>query len=151
MSGDFGWPSLSNAIQVIGLLVVIWQLRIANKQREMDALARIIDANRQLISLAFSQPKLLAILHDEPMRDAKLEHAFLQLWLNNFSMAHALIISSFLGRERRRNLQTGMSAFLKMAAMRKHWETEAQYYPESFKMFVNNILKEIGPSQTAQS
>lgn len=145
MAHEVGWPSISNGIQIIGLFIVAWQLWIANKQRETDSLARLLDTNRQLISLGFSQPELLKILRDEKNVNPALEHYFLQLWLNHFSMAHAYIKHSFFRRERRENLTRGITGFMKMANMQHHWENEGQYYPPSFQKFVNKIIKEVEP------
>jgi len=62
MSLDHWVPLFSTAISFSGLLIVIHQLRVNNKQRELGSLVHVFDINRQLLSLGFAHPKLFEIM-----------------------------------------------------------------------------------------
>jgi hypothetical protein len=150
MSLDHYVPLFSSAISFSGLMLVLWQLRINNRQRESESLARIIDVNRQLITLGFSHPELFAILEDKKVTNPVWERQYLTLWLNQLSLVHSFLKNSALSAERQINLERDMFDFMAMSSVQNHWQTHGKFYPASFQTYVNNILKKIGPPEAAQ-
>jgi hypothetical protein len=142
--------SLTNiVISIIGLSIVILQLRIGNRQRESEALVKILDTNRHLLTLGFDRPEMFSILNDVKKVDPMAERYYLQLWLNQFSLVHSYLMNSMLRGELRDNLKRDVSDFMAMHNMRKHWNKYGRFYPSSFQDFVNGIMKEIEPPKAA--
>jgi hypothetical protein len=139
----------SATISFAGLIFVALQLRDSTRQRRSDSLVKILDINRELISLGFSHPQLFGILADEANANPLWTQRYLQLWLNQFSLVHSYLEHSMLGGEVRGNLLRDISEFMLNANVRKHWEKFGHLYPASFQAYINDILKKDEPPAKA--
>ncbi len=137
--------SFSNAVSLAGLLIVIWQLRLNYRQRQVQSIVQIYDVNRQLLTLGFSHPELFKIMADDENADPVLERRYLQLWLNQFAQIHSYMYESISKRELRDSLTRDIAEFFTMENMRRHWRHHGSFYPESFQKFVNDIIKKNEP------
>ncbi|MDB6025853.1 MAG: hypothetical protein JWM68_2076 [Verrucomicrobiales bacterium] len=138
------WISLTSAfMSFIGLLFVAVQLHHGIKQRESEALVKILDVNRELLSLGFVYPQLYTVLADAKGVDHAIEKHYLQLWLNQFALIHYYMKRSVVRGELRENLERDIFDMLRMHNMRKHWREFGTFYPSSFKKYVNGILEGI--------
>jgi len=139
----------SAAISFAGLIFVALQLRDTNRQRESEAIVKLYDVNRQLITLAFSHPVLFEVLEDKHIANPLLEKRYLQLWLNQLSLIHAFLKHAVVQLELQDELHRNLVDFLSMANMRKHWKHYGSFYPDSFQQRVNDILVKDGPPKRA--
>lgn len=113
--------SLISAITAFaGLLAVAYQIREGTRQRTSDSLVKILDNNRELITLGFSHPQLFEILAGDKNADPIWTQRYLQLWLNQFSLVFSFLERSILRGEATDNLERDLTEFMKMPKMRKH-------------------------------
>jgi len=145
MSFDHFISLFSASISFVGLVFVGIQLRDATRQRTSDSLVKILDVNRELITLGFSHPQLFVILTGDKDADPVWTQRYLQLWLNQFSLVYSYLQHSVLQGEAKDNLERDLSEFMAMANMRKHWQRYGRLYPASFQAYINEILKKDEP------
>ena len=139
----------SAGVSFTGLVFVGLQLRSGTKQRTSDSLVKILDTNRELITLGFSHPELFAILAGGTEADPIWIQRYLQLWLNQFSLVHSYIQNAILPREAKENLERDISEFMATPNMRKHWRAFGHLYPVSFQTYIKDVLKKDEPPKEA--
>lgn len=125
------------------LLLVLLQWHGHIKQRRLESMIHVYDVNRQLISQGFDQPELFKILEDEPDTDPALTRRYLQLWLNQLALIHRIHTHGLFKREVQSSLVRDIKDFMAMSNMRRHWRLYGKYYPDSFRHFVKNVIREI--------
>ena len=135
----------SASVSFVGLVFVGLQLRAGTKQRTSDSLVKILDTNRELITLGFSHPHLFEILANEKETDPIWTQRYLQLWLNQFSLVYSYLQNSVLKGEAKENLERDITDFMASGNMRKHWQRFGKLYPTSFQTYINAILKKDEP------
>ena len=141
MTLDQGIAVFSATVSFVGLVFVGVQLRDGTRQRMSDSLVKILDINRELITLGFSHPQLFEILAGNKDADPVWTQRYMQLWLNQFSLVHSYLEHSMLGKEARANLERDLSEFMATPNMRRHWHRFGKLYPASFQAYINQILK----------
>jgi hypothetical protein len=144
MSIDQCLSATLDLISLWGFLVVIIQLRDSNRQTKLNSQIRLLDVNRELISLGFSKPELFKVLNDGKNVDPDIETFYLQLWLNQFCIFEALSKSAGFERDVRDSLEVDFRDMMGMENMRRHWRKFGKFYPASFQEVVNQILNEAG-------
>jgi hypothetical protein len=135
----------SATVSFVGLIFVGLQLRDATRQRTSDSLVKVLDINRELITLGFSHPQLFEILTGDKNANPVWTQRYLQLWLNQFSLVYSYLQHSVLRGEAKDNLERDLSEFMTMPNMRKHWQKFGRLYPASFQAYINEILKKDEP------
>jgi hypothetical protein len=140
MSPDKYLALFSTLISFAGLLLVILQLRIGNRQRESDSLVKIFDINRQLLTLGFTHPQLFGVLEGKDA-DPVLERYYLQLWLNQLSLIHSFLQRSIVEPELTDWLELEIADFLASPNVQRHWHLKRAFYPESFQSFVDKLCR----------
>jgi hypothetical protein len=131
----------SATVSFIALIFVGVQIRAATRQRTSDSLVKILDTNRELITLGFSHPQLFEILTGDKNPNHVFTQRYLQLWLNQFSLVYFYLQNSVLQGEAKDNLERDLSEFMTMPNMRKHWQKFGKLYPASFQTYINEILR----------
>ena len=149
MSLDHFVSVFSAAIAFVGLFLVAVQMRNATRQREADSLVRIYDTNRELLSLGFSHPPLFAILQDAEDVDPVWERRYLQLWLNHLSLLHFYLKRSVFHAELVDSETRALAEFMTFRNMRRHWQENGEFYPESFQKRVNAMIEKGEPPRAA--
>jgi hypothetical protein len=135
----------SATVSFVALIFVGVQIRAATRQRTSDSLVKILDVNRELITLGFSHPELFEILTGDKNPNPVKTQRYLQLWLNQFSLVFSYLQHSVLRGEAKDNLERDLSEFMTMPNMRKHWQKFGRLYPASFQSYINEILKKDEP------
>jgi hypothetical protein len=123
------------------LIFVGLQLRDATRQRASDSLVKILDINRELITLGFSHPQLFEILADAKNTHPAWTQRYLQLFLNQFSLVFFYLKHSVSPKEVIVNWELDVADSMTKSNMRKHWQEFGRLYPASFQAYVNAILK----------
>lgn len=139
MDGFNYFAAVSMTVSFFSLMVVIVQLGELIKQRRAEAVGKIFDINRQLITLGFSNPELFGILHDEPGSDPRLERAYLQLWLNQIVQIFYTQQRGFLAADLRVSLEADARDLLKQENLQRHWRLCRQFYPASFQTYLDTL------------
>ena len=140
---------VSASMSFIGLIFVAVQLRSSNRQRELESIVKLYDINRQLITLGFSHPALLEVLEDKEITHSLSAKRYLQLWPNQLSLSHSFLKRSVAEPELQDELRRNLVDFMGMKNMQKHWQHYGSFYPTSFQVYVNDILKKDEPPKKA--
>lgn len=145
------WFSLLQTVSIVSsLCVVAKQQHDANRQRESEAMLKLYDINRQLITLGFSHPELFDVMEDEHIQNSLFEKRYLQLWLNQLAVSHAFLKRAVSQREFKEELRRNLEDFISMKLMQNHWQHHFMFYTDSFQRRVNGILsKDEPPKKTA--
>lgn len=130
----------SALIALAGLVFVGFQMRAATQQRRIESVQRLIDANRELLSLAFSHPTLFDVYNDTGKPDPQWEKSYLQLWLNHLAMVHTLLKYRGFDPDFREGLEKDMADSFTLGNMQRHWLKVGQFYSTSFQKRVNAII-----------
>ena len=150
MSLDHVISILSAAIAFAGLIFVAIQLRMSRQQREAEALVKIYDVNRELLSLGFDHPELFAILQDDAAADPVWQRRYLQLWLNHLSLLHFYLSRSAFAAELKDSESHALTDFMTLKNMRGYWQEKSEFYPVSFQKRVNAIIEKSGLQEAAR-
>ena len=134
---------LSATMSFIGLMFVALQIRDSTRQRRVESVQRLIDVNRELLSLGFSHPKLFDILNDTTTADPQWEQRYLQLWLNHLSMVHTMLKHRGFDADFREGLERDMAYTFALGNMQRHWMKAGQFYSTSFQKKVNGIIAKL--------
>ena len=139
------WLSATlDVISLLGFLVVIFQLRDANRQTKLESQVRLYDINRELIAMGFSKPELFQILKDTKTAEPLVERRYLQLWMNQLCLVHSFARSGTFTKEDQESFETDLRDMMAMKNMRRHWKEFEKYYPASFRRYVNHLLHDAG-------
>lgn len=148
MSPEANAAIVSAIIAFAGLLAVAKQMRDANRQREADALVKIYDINRELLTLGFSHPQLFSILNGAADVDPQQVRHYLQLWLNQMSLIHLYLKRSVFDRDLKESLERDIAYFMELKSMQEYWRQYRAFYPTSFQVLVDGIMKKGEPPAT---
>ena len=143
-------PLLSALVGVAGFFYVARQFRISQRQRESESLVKLYDINRELLSLAISHPVLLEILEDRECSNSLLKKRYLQMWLNQLSITFEFLQRTVIDSELKQSLLLNIEDFFSANNLREHWREYGLFYPLSFQIHVNHILKKVEPPEAAQ-
>jgi len=143
MSVDQIVAVFSALVSFAGLVFVAMQMRDATKQRRIESVQRLIDANRELLSLAFSHPNLLDILNDTGKADPQWELRYLQLWLNQLMMVHTMLEHRGFDPDYREGLERDIADTLASDNMQRHWMRVSYAYSKSFQKRVNAAIAKL--------
>ena len=124
------------AVSIISFLI---QFRHASEQKKIDAEMRVKETNRQLSTLGFSHPELFKVLDDQPA-SARIERAYLQLWLNLYEQIFLDGKRGAFSREFYEGLKRDMRAFFSQKNMQRHWQEHKIYYQTPFQNYANLLL-----------
>lgn len=132
--------AVSLVFSFVSIFLVIFQLHNHTEQRKIESLIQIYDINRQLLTLGFSMPELFDVLHDGKNSDPLRERHYLQLWLNQMALIHAITRRGFFPPDQRDSLERDMREFLAQGNMQQHWRLFRHCYPVSFQTFVDALV-----------
>lgn len=133
-----------NLISLLGLVMVLVELRESNRQKKLDSQIQLNQINRELISLGFAKPELFEILNNSRKADPIVKRRYLQLWLNQLSLVYAFKTSGAFHADYEECCERDLRDMMKMPSMRHHWSEFKQYYPASFQKWVDSIPNEAG-------
>ena len=142
--------TLDNLLTFAGLVFVAWQMRDANKQSKLESQIQLQGINRELIAMGFSKPELFEVMQGTKKVDATLERRYLQLWLNQLSLFHALKLEGALQKDYEESCERDLRDMIELPNMRRHWQKYGKYYPTSFQKSVNDIIDKVGCEMTGQ-
>ena len=139
--GSFDYvASVSVVLSFVSIFLVIFQLHNNTEQRKIESLIQIYDINRQLLTLGFSMPELFDVLHGSKNSDPIQERHYLQLWLNQMALIHAITRRGFFPQDQQDSLERDMREFLAQENMRQHWRLFRHCYPVSFQNHVDALV-----------
>lgn len=81
---------ISTVISLVGLAVVLMELRRNRHQSKTNALIKIYDISRQLLSMSFSHPELFALIENNDSNNNPTERRYLQLCFNQMTLIYQL-------------------------------------------------------------
>lgn len=150
---DFGVLAnlLAVVIATVGIMLTLVQLKLLRRQLKLDALMKVMDSNRQIVSLGFSNKKLWEsfyvqadLLNKDEQESRK---RYFQLWLNHMQIMWKSHQSGLFTRAEWTAYQADMGDFLKLPALREHWREAAIFYPQDFRKHINSLISSNSPAE----
>jgi hypothetical protein len=147
-----GAVDLANVGGLFAALAGIWltflQLLMFRRQLKLDALIRIMDSNRAIVSLGFDHPVVWAAMEEgtgAASGDESMAHRrYRQLWMNHMQIMWSAwrlgLVSGFEWEAYRQD----MAEFLRARSLREHWGQVSRFYPRGFRRLVTELS---GPKQ----
>ena len=127
------------------------QLLMLRRQLKLDALIRIMDSNRAIVTLGFDYPMVWAAMGDGPVPDdeAIVHRRYRQLWMNHMLIMWSAwrlgLVSGFEWEAYRQD----MAEFMRSGSLREHWAGVSRFYPRGFRRLIGELSQaqeESGPT-----
>jgi hypothetical protein len=131
-------------IAVVSVLLTLVELCQIHRQLRLEALIRIMDANREIVALGFGHPALWQVMDGQALEDTRMQRRWLQLWMNHMQVLWTAWRQGLVARGEWEAYQADMAAFLQSRLLREHWATVARFYPRGFRRLVERLLCEEG-------
>ncbi len=133
---------------VAGIALTLAQLRLFRRQLKLDALIRIMDSNREIVTLGFEHPPVWSLIEGESgtvtAQEALARRRYLQLWTNHMQLMWAARQLGLVSEGEWHAYRQNLGEFLRSPALRKHWASVARFYPKGFQRLVTQL---IGPGE----
>lgn len=145
--GATGWAQLVNAgglfAAAAGIALTLAQLGLFRRQLKLDALIKIMDSNRQIVSLGFEHPDVWSSLEGETsalqVEEAMARRRYLQLWTNHMQIMWAAQQLGLVSEGEWQAYRQDLSEFLRSPSLQEHWRNVARFYPEGFRELVSEL------------
>jgi hypothetical protein len=137
-----GWGKEGALVAVLaGLAFTLVQLAMLRRQLQLDALLRIMEANRALVALGFAHPTVWTVMEDGPVlgAEAQVRRRYLQLWLNHMQVLWTAWRLGVVSGGEWQAYQEDMAAFLDSQCVQAHWARVARYYPRGFRRLIATL------------
>ena len=128
-----------------GICFTLLQLLMLRRQLKLDALIRIMDSNRAIVTLGFEHPAVWAAMGEETPTvfgdEAVLHRRYRQLWMNHMQIMWSAwrlgLVSGFEWEAYRQD----MADFLRSRSLREHWQAVSRFYPRGFRRLVADLSR----------
>jgi hypothetical protein len=125
-------------VAFFGLFQVARQLMDGTDQRRMESVLQIYGVNREIISLGFTTPELLQILHGKKANPL-VERHYIQLWFNQFLLIYNFRNRKFFPVDIRESLERDIHYFMEESNAQRFWQQNRIYYPEAFQNYIDRL------------
>ena len=147
--GTVEWGELANAgglfVAVAGIALTLAQLRLFRRQLKLDALIRIVDSNREVVSLGFEHPRVWTAMERSgetvSSSEALVRRRYLQLWTNHMQIMWAAWRLGLVPEREWAAYRQDLGEFFRTPALREHWTSVARFYPKGFRRLVTQLLE----------
>jgi hypothetical protein len=147
--GAVGWGQLVNAggliAAVAAIALTLTQLQLFRRQLKLDALIKIMDSNRQIVTLGFEHPAVCSAIEGEDWvvtaEEAHLRRRYLQLWTNHMQVMWSAWRLGLVSGDEWEAYRQDLSGFLRSPALREHWASVARFYPRGFQRLVAKLAR----------
>lgn len=145
--GAVRWTELANLgglfAAVAGIALTLAQLGLFRRQLKLDALIKIMDSNREIVTLGFEHPRLWAAMVGEggspSPEEAPTRRRYLQLWTNHMQVMWSAWRLGLVSGDEWEAYRQDLSEFLHSPALQGHWASVARFYPEGFQRLVSEL------------
>ncbi|MBI5385580.1 MAG: hypothetical protein HZA90_12950 [Verrucomicrobia bacterium] len=131
----------------VGISLTLLQLRLLRRQLKLDALIRIMDSNRAIVTLEFEHPAVWSALQSSAAllaEEVQVRRRYLQLWTNHMQMIWAAWNLGLVSGREWEAYRRDMADFLRIPAWQEHWAKVGQFYPKGFRRLVGKLEQSQG-------
>ena len=147
-TGAIGWTQLVNGgglfAAAAGIALTLTQLRLFRRQLKLDALIKIMDSNREIVTLGFEYPPVWSLIEGESATitapEALTRRRYLQLWTNHMQIMWAARQLGLVSEGEWQAYRQDLGEFLRSPALREHWASVARFYPRGFQQLVTQLI-----------
>lgn len=137
--------SLGGLVVALGsILLTLLQVRLLRRQLKLDALIKIMDSNREIVSLGFEHPVLWSAVDENSATvlagEAQIHRRYLQLWINHVQVVWEARRLGLVSRREWEAYRLDILELLRVQALREHWDKVAQFYPAGFQRLVAKLI-----------
>ena len=133
-------------VAIVGIWLTLSQLVLLRRQLRLDSLIKIMDSNRELVSIGFEHPIVWSALDSSSgtvlVEEAQAQNRYVQLWLNHVQVIwgawKAHLVSKSEWEAYRRDMMEGF----RVKALQERWKELAEFYPLEFQKLVAEVVDE---------
>jgi len=145
--GTIDWAAAANAggllVASVGIALTLMQLRLFRRQLKLDALIKIMDSNREIVTLGFEHPMVWAAMAAGAgpvlAEEAQARRRYLQLWTNHMQVMWAAWQLGLVSGPEWQAYRQDLGEFLRSPALQEHWDAVARFYPPGFQRLVAEL------------
>jgi hypothetical protein len=130
-------------VALAGIALTLAQLRLFRRQLKLDALLKIMDSNREIVTLGFEHPALWSAIEGETdtvlAEKAVTRRRYLQLWTNHMQIMWAARQLGLVSGREWQAYRQDLGEFLRTPALQQHWASVARFYPKDFQRLVTEL------------
>ena len=130
-------------VALASIALTLAQLRLFRRQLKLDALVRIMDSNRKIVTLGFEHPSLWSAIEGGAgavvAEEALKQRRYLQLWTNHMQIMWAAWQLGLVSGREWQAYQQDLVEFLRTPALQQHWASVARFYPKGFQRLVTEL------------
>ena len=131
-------------VALAGIGLTLSQLRLFRRQLKLDALIRIMESNRKIVTLGFEYPPVWSLIEGESAtitaQEALTRRRYLQLWTNHMQIMWAARQLGLVSEGEWQAYRQDLGEFLRSPALREHWASVARFYPKGFQRLVTQLI-----------
>lgn len=144
---DWDLAALANVaglfVALVGMAFTLGQLVLLRRQLKLDALIRILDSNRAIVTLGFEHPTVAAVGETEALDctpgEVAASRRYLQLWINHMLMLWMAWRLGLVSGGEWAAYRLDMTEFLRASSLRAHWRRVARFYPRPFQALMASL------------
>lgn len=122
-----------------GVFVYI-QVRGYLKQLRFDALSRVLEINRTLLSLGFQNGALFDVLEGRSIPNVQIEKRYLQMWLNQIHLLWLAHREDLIDADHWEGHSRDFVSFVSLPNFKAHWQHTREFYSPDFGSFVDGLI-----------
>jgi len=126
-----------------GIALTLVQLRLFRRQLKLDALIKIMDSNREIVTLGFASPTVWSLIEGESTtitaQEALARRRYLQLWTNHMQIMWAAWQLGLVSGREWHAYRQDLVEFLRTPVLQQHWASVARFYPKGFQCLVAQL------------
>jgi hypothetical protein len=131
---------LALIVSLGSFIFVIVQVQLFRSQLRVDAYARIVASNKDLVCLGFENDQLLRILSGEEIENAEFQKRYLQLWVNHAEMIWTAREHGMLDDSQWHAMKKDIGELFSLKTCQAHWKKVLHCYSPEFNQFVMELL-----------
>lgn len=132
-------------ISCIAITLTLIQLSLLRRQLHLDALIKIVQSNRELMTMGFEKPALWEFFKgkwetvtDEAAKEQR--RRYFQLWLNHMHVIWKAREVGLYDMHEWNCTRDDMADFFRLEPFRAHWHEVQRFYPEPFRREMRELI-----------
>ncbi len=130
-------------VALAGIALTLAQLRLFRRQLKLDALLKIMDSNREIVTLGFEHPAVWSAIEEDSgtvsAENDVTRRRYLQLWTNHMQIMWASRQLGLVSGREWQAYRQDLGEFLRTPALQQHWASVARFYPKDFQRLVTEL------------
>lgn len=133
--------AIALVISLSSAIFVFFRLKFARQQMKMDAWARIIQNNRDFLSMGFTDEDVWNVMDGKKIKSKTKETRIAQLLLNQAAVIFHSWDQGLLDKEHWSAAELDIHQTMQLPPLQERWKLAEFAYDARFKRFMNEILE----------